>query len=72
MPIYDGDLLKELPAAFGKLWSFVEAFKVEGGDLFLISQHPAFHWETRLQKKSILGRLSAHGIKNIHFKTKLI
>lgn len=61
---------KELERAFDKLWSLIEAFKIEGQELVLISRHPAFRWEIRLKKPQILENLKNLKITNIKVLVK--
>lgn len=51
--------------SFGKLWNLVDSFKIEQKTLFLISEHPAFHWEIRLRKGELLKSLKIYGIDDI-------
>ena len=63
-------LVQDLPASFGKLWSLVEAFKIEGGVLHVASSHPALHWSVRIRKKEIVDHLRVYGIETINLKRK--
>ncbi|MFC1521381.1 hypothetical protein ACFL6Y_03125 [Elusimicrobiota bacterium] len=58
------DISKKL----GKLWDLVEAIKVDGGEVTLVSPHPAFHWEARLKKTALLKSLSEHNVRRLNFK----
>lgn len=64
-PWIQNGLSGDLQKAFGKLWLSIDAFRIEDGNLKVITNHPAARWEIRLRKREILEPLKNYGISNI-------
>ena len=64
-------LNRDLPGAFGNLWDSVEAFKIEGPILSVVSAHPAFHWSVRMRRKEIMDQLKIYGVKELCLRRKI-